>query len=66
MEWFEYLILAGALIIVIIPIYQSFRNFKKGKIGCSGDCGLCINKKACENIQKTLKEQLKKEKNSKS
>ena len=47
MKWFEYLILAGALIIVIIPIYQSIRNFKKGKIGCSGDCGLCTNKKAC-------------------
>lgn len=60
MEWFEYLIIVGALIIVAIPIYQAISDYKKGKVRCGNDCGSCAHQKSCENLQSFFKDKIKK------
>ncbi len=40
MQWFEILILIGAVALVALPIVLHFVNKKKGKSGCGCDCGV--------------------------
>ena len=43
MKWFEYLIMVGAILLVILPIVIKIRAYKKHKptCGCGKDCSSC-------------------------
>ena len=59
MEWFEYLIMVAAILLVILPIYLKVRAYKKHKptCGCGKDfssCNLC--KLDFDKIRREIKE----------
>lgn len=57
MEWFEYVIIAAAIFLVILPIILSFKNKKKGKTSCGCNCSCCaLHDSCCKNLKGYLEE----------
>lgn len=55
MEWFEPLIIIGAIMIVVLPFILAFRRHKKGIRRCDGNCSGCIGCKSIEELYKQYK-----------
>lgn len=55
MEWFEYIIIIIAIGLVVLPIFLSIKNKKKGKSSCCGSCNSCGLYKSCCNSLKAYK-----------
>ena len=61
MEWFEYLIIVAAIMIVILPFFLAIRRRKLGKTTCTCDyscgksCASCPLKKTINELKKLSK-----------
>jgi hypothetical protein len=60
MEWFEYIIIAVAVILVILPFILSYRNKKKGKSACA--CEYCSKTQCASCPVKKIEKEFKSKK----
>lgn len=56
MQWYEYLIIVGAIGIVILPIVLAIINKKRGKVSCGCSCSACASKHNCPHCNIINKE----------